>query len=67
MIKLRDENTAVTDGVDHIHKIREEVSVAAKQAQGPRVCGVQEAADKLEGALTGIEDHLVRSSIAAAE
>jgi photosystem II stability/assembly factor-like uncharacterized protein len=58
MIKLRDEITAVTDCVDRIHKIREQVKTAAQQAQDRP--GVQEAAEKLDGTLTGIEGHLVR-------
>lgn len=58
MIKLRDEITAVTDCVDKIHKLREQVNAAAKQAQGRP--GVQEAAEKLVSTLTGIEGHLIR-------
>jgi photosystem II stability/assembly factor-like uncharacterized protein len=58
MVKLRDEITAVTDCVDRIHKIRAQVKAAAQQAQGRP--GVQEAADKLDSTLTGIEGHLVR-------
>jgi hypothetical protein len=58
MVKLGNEITAVTDGVDKIHKIREQVQAAAKQAQGRT--DVQEAAEKLDGTLTGIEGHLTR-------
>jgi photosystem II stability/assembly factor-like uncharacterized protein len=58
MVKLGDQITAVADGVDKIHKIREQVQAVAKQAQGRT--DVQEAAEKLDGTLTGIEGHLTR-------
>jgi hypothetical protein len=58
MIKLTDKITAVTDGVDEIHKFREQVKAVAKQA--PDRPGAQEAADKLDGALSSIEGNLTR-------
>jgi photosystem II stability/assembly factor-like uncharacterized protein len=58
MMKLGNEINAVTDGVDQIHKIRQQVDAAAKQAQGRP--GVQEAAAKLDAALTEVEGNLTR-------
>ena len=58
MLKIRDEINTVTDTVNQIRKVREQVEAAAKQAQGRP--GVQEAATKLEGALAGVEGELVR-------
>ena len=58
MLKIRDEINTVTDTVNQIRKVREQVDAAAKQSQGRP--GVQEAATKLDGALAGVEGELVR-------
>lgn len=58
MIKIRDEISAVTDTVNQLRKVRDQVDAAAKQAQGRP--GVQEAATKLDAALFGVESNLVR-------
>jgi hypothetical protein len=57
MMKLREEITAVTEGVERIHTIREQVDAAAKKGQN---AGVLDAANKLDSKLTGIEGQLVR-------
>ncbi|HVC92060.1 MAG TPA: hypothetical protein VND64_00125 [Pirellulales bacterium] len=58
MIKINDEVTVVTDGVDRIHQIRRQVDAAVSQVQGR--AAVTEAAKQLDDTLTGIEGHLTR-------
>src|ERR1019366_6976332 len=56
MIKIRDEVNTVTDTVGQIHRVRDQVDVVGKQAQGQP--DVQEAAMKLVAALTEVESNL---------
>ena len=58
MIKIRDEVDTVTDTVGQIHRVRDQVDVVGKQAQGQP--DVQEAAMKLVAALTEVESNLTR-------
>ncbi len=58
MMKIGSEINTVTDTVHQIQKARAQVEAAAKQAQGRT--DVQEAATKLDAALTGVESNLLR-------